>query len=366
MKKELRRTAGLLLAFILTAAIFSGCEAKNTSNGEQPTLANAAVDVKIKEQIKLIEQKRLEDQKKAEEQRKLEEQKKLEDQKKLEEQKKAEEQKKLAEKNKQEEQKKAAVNSAPASGSDTDAIVKADSSLGDKLKKYLGSNISKVGLVYYDLSSGEKVAINENNVFLAASTLKVQMNMIAYDKAARGELSLDKQLQYNSSYYESGTGILQGMDKSKPFPVQMLLDYAIIYSDNIATNMILHELGGGTNVRKLTNSMVGTNVNPNGNNVSPEEEFRVLKRLYEGKGNPHYAHLIGIMKKTVFHDRLDKYVPQSIVAHKIGNYGSYTNDVGIIFTDKPYILVVYTNGLSGAADKIAQISKIVYQCQLRK
>ena len=36
------------------------------------------------------------------------------------------------------------------------------------------------------------------------------------------------------------------------------------------------------------------------------------------------------MKKTDFHDRLDKYVDKSIVAHKIGDYNDYVNDVGVV------------------------------------
>ena len=39
---------------------------------------------------------------------------------------------------------------------------------------------------------GQKIAINEEKVFTAASTSKVQLNMIAYDLARNGELSLDE------------------------------------------------------------------------------------------------------------------------------------------------------------------------------
>ncbi|MNI82273.1 hypothetical protein D3C73_1389670 [compost metagenome] len=72
------------------------------------------------------------------------------------------------------------------------------------------------------------------------------------------------------------------------------------------------------------------------------------------------------MKNTEFHDRIDKYLPYDIVAHKIGSYDSYINDVGIIFADKPYILVIYTNELTDATEKIATLSKIIYNAQLQK
>ncbi|MBE6047004.1 MAG: serine hydrolase [Clostridium sp.] len=48
------------------------------------------------------------------------------------------------------------------------------------------------------------------------------------------------------------------------------------------------------------------------------------------------------MKQTTTHDRIDKYIPNDIVAHKIGDYERYVNDIGIIYTDEPYILAIYT------------------------
>ncbi|MBU3182897.1 class A beta-lactamase-related serine hydrolase [Clostridium psychrophilum] len=39
------------------------------------------------------------------------------------------------------------------------------------------------------------------------------------------------------------------------------------------------------------------------------------------------------MKRTKFHDKIDKYVPRYLVAYKIGNLGSYTIDVEIFYND---------------------------------
>ena len=310
----------------------------------------------------------VEEKERLEEQRRLEEEKRLAEKKKMEEQKKAEEQKNVTNNNLVGNNAKASETNKPVitQAEVMDEIINSQMTLVEKIKKYLGSNISVVGLVYYDINTGEKIAINENKVFLAASTVKVQMNMIAFDWIKQGKLSLEEEIAYNDSYYEGGTGILQGKDKSKPIPVKTLLDYSIIYSDNIATNMILRRLGGSKSVRAAANLLAGTEVDTSKNNVTAEQVFRILKKLYEGREDPHYTHLIGVMKKTVFHDRLDKYIPRDICAHKIGNYGGYVNDVGIIFTEKPYILVIYTNGLAGSAEKIAQLSRLIYIEQSKK
>lgn len=242
--------------------------------------------------------------------------------------------------------------------------------LQERIKSYLGSGISKVGFIYYDLTSGEKIAINENKLCVAASTYKVGMNMVAYDKVRSGSLDLDEGLKYDSSMYEGGTGILQGQINTtlkSPVKVQKLLDLAIIHSDNIATNMVSRRLGGTQAVRKAVLNMTGiTNVETTNNKTTPEVQFRLLKKLYGNRDDKYNAHLIDVMKQTSFHDRIDKYVPKNLVAHKIGNYGSYTNDIGIVFTDEPYVFVMYVDGLSNSAEKIAQVSKMVYEAQLKK
>lgn len=236
-------------------------------------------------------------------------------------------------------------------------------SLEEKIKKYLGEEIDKVGFVYYDLTSGEKISINGNKICTAASTYKVGMNIVAYNRVREGNLELYEGLKYRSSMYESGTGILQNQMNTtlkKPISVQKLLDLSIIYSDNIATNMLSRRLGGVQAVRKNVSDITAIHIDTRDNIITPEMEFILLKELYEGRNEKYNAHLINSMKNTVFHDRIDKYIPKDIVAHKIGNYGSYTNDVGIVFTENPYIFVMYSDGLSNASEKIAILSKIVY------
>lgn len=244
--------------------------------------------------------------------------------------------------------------------------------LEQEIRDFWGEELSKVGLVYYDLERGQKIAINEDKVFVAASTSKVQINMIAYDFARNGDLFLDEKILYKEEDYEEGAGrLLADYKKSKPIPMQVLLDYSIKYSDNIATNMIIRRLGGSVKLRNLANIMAGTNTDTQENFVTPEQEFRILKLLYNKRKDRYYSYLIELLKNTDSHDRLDKYIPQDIVAHKVGDYSTYVHDVGIIFTEKPYILVVYTNNLPELIykephEKIAQLSKLIYDAHLKK
>lgn len=73
-----------------------------------------------------------------------------------------------------------------------------------------------------------------------------------------------------------------------------------------------------------------------------------------------FNHLIDTMKITIFHERLDKYIPNNLVAHKIGSIDSYVHDIGFVFTDEPYIISIYTEGVYNAEETIASMSKVIY------
>lgn len=242
--------------------------------------------------------------------------------------------------------------------------------LEQKIKTYIGSKIKGFGLVYYDLNSGKSIVINGDKTFTAASTIKVPMNMVLFDMISEGSIDINEKLSYvKSSDYEGGTGILQNNKNNilgSPIPLRILSDYSIIYSDNIATRMIIRRLGR-ENMKSRFDAKTGHKTNHAGNYITPNDAAAFLKLLYKNPGNnPYYPQLIETMKKTTFHDRIDKYLPYDMVAHKIGNYEGYTNDIGIVFTKNPYVLVIYTENVPGGTEMIAQISKMIYNEQIKQ
>jgi beta-lactamase class A len=235
--------------------------------------------------------------------------------------------------------------------------------LENEIKVYLGSSINNIGLSYYDINSGMQMVINGDNTFIAGSTIKVQMNMVLSDLFYNGQASENETLKYTEDCYEEGTGILQGTDLSNPFPIMLLSEYSITHSDNIATNMIIDRIGY-ENLKNSVDTKLGHATDHSGNYITPNDETKLLKILYENSTqNPYYPEIIKNMKNTDFHERIDLYIPNDIVAHKIGDYGNYVNDVGIIYTKQPYILSVYTNELVNASEVIAHISKMIYDYQ---
>jgi beta-lactamase class A len=183
------------------------------------------------------------------------------------------------------------------------------------------------------------------------------------DMVQEKKININEKLEYQEGDFEEGAGVLQGSDLSNPIAIKTLSDYSIRYSDNIAINMLLRKVGN-ENRYNFIESVVGHPVVHEGNNTTPRDSFKILERLYSNpKNNEYYATLIETMKKTEFHDRIDKYIPREVVAHKIGDYAEYVNDIGIVFKKNPYILVIFTKDIPDANEVIGQVSKIIYDNQ---
>ncbi|MGL4570879.1 MAG: serine hydrolase [Clostridium sp.] len=222
-------------------------------------------------------------------------------------------------------------------------------------------NSKNYGIYYKNLYSGDTYGYNENEPFLAASTIKVALVMDIADLIQDGRLSEDGSIKYISSDYENGAGVLlDDMNRlKKPIKYTELMDIAIIYSDNIATQMLQRVQ---SDMDLYIKDISGTDRKKGGNYLTAKQQGKVLEKLYKNENNNSmYDKIIKNMESTVFHDRIDQYVPEEICAHKIGDYGVYVHDTGIVFTDMPYIISIYTkNKVVDTNETIAILSKEIY------
>ncbi|OPZ84492.1 MAG: Extended-spectrum beta-lactamase PER-1 precursor [Firmicutes bacterium ADurb.Bin419] len=238
--------------------------------------------------------------------------------------------------------------------------------LKSELEKYISGFQGQYGIYFIDLENNYEFGINDTDEYIAASTVKVPLNYYVYREIADGEVDPEKTLAYNEADFEGGTGILQLKKlEGKTYKIKYLLELSITHSDNIATNMLLRYFGRKT-LKKYMRAIGGTVVDDNKNVSCPKDMAVYLKKIYEfcnsnGQLGEELKHNLC---NTMFNDRLPKLLPEEVeIAHKVGNQIGAVHDVGIIYTEKPYILAVMSNDVVSDEESnnvIAEISKKVY------
>jgi beta-lactamase class A len=265
---------------------------------------------------------------------------------------------------------------------------------GDAVTALLQSNPSgRFGVYFENLTGGETWTYQEEQPFVAASSIKLALNTLFYIRIAQGQIRAEEILVYDSrpyptGDYESGTGILQGMPNGTRLTAAETSSLSIRISDNCATNMVIRRLGGIDAINPWLNEISGqvdyrlsvTYKNYAGQTQSGRHRTCArdlglhavnLYRLWLADP-PAFEPLLENLSQTEFDFGIQKGVPADVrVAHKIGTNGAYAaeNDTGIIFADEPFALCVMTELASAtkARQIQADIARIFYEhvCSLQ-
>jgi beta-lactamase class A len=231
------------------------------------------------------------------------------------------------------------------------------------LREYVSGLDGCYGIYFIDLNSGLEFGINENEVFYAASTVKVPLALYLGVLMENGVVRPDDVLEYTVDDYESGSGKIQYEEYGSRYAVRELVSLAIRISDNAATNMLIR-MTEHHNLKDFMRSLGGEVVDDERNFTCPKDMAIYMKKAYEfSQVSDHGKELISELQNTVFNDRLPVRLPSHIkVAHKIGNWVDSYHDVGIVFTDNPYVISIMSKGASEkeAFSEIAHISKLVF------
>ncbi len=227
------------------------------------------------------------------------------------------------------------------------------------------------GVYVKDINSGKTMGINHMETFHGASTFKLPLNIYLYQQIAAGKIDPSTKLTFKEEHCEEGTGKLQFDPLGSTYEIRLLSRYSIVYSDNVATNMLLSHLGYN-NVKKYMKSLGGVVVSYEENITCPRDMVLYMSQLLEFQSkHPELGNrLMSDLERTIFNDRIPKLLPPDIkIAHKIGNWpptGTF-NDIGYVqHPESPYIIAIFSKNTPGAqrAFQVMQkISKIVYDHQ---
>lgn len=223
----------------------------------------------------------------------------------------------------------------------------------DTLNQVAASFDGSVGITYIDLTTKETRTVNGTQRFYAASTIKIPLAMLIAQRVTNGELHWEDNVSYQEKDdYEEGTGMLIN-DIQPTYSLRTLQEYNILYSDNIAKNM-LYRTFGSTNKGKeaIFQHFFHRTTDPENPEFTANDAAEILLTLYtEKENNQEYQNIYDYMKRSVFHERMATDLTRGQVAHKIGSYNQFIHDIGIFESSHPFILTVYTKGKDNEVSK---------------
>jgi len=242
-----------------------------------------------------------------------------------------------------------------------------------QVNAYLDTLPGDYAVYFQDLASGQGFGINDEAPTPPASTIKLPVVLYLYEQIASGKLNWNDRVTYSQELdYQSGAGVLQSWARDGyAFSLRALATVCITISDNIALNMLVRYLGQENVVAWLKN--IGKNTaHPFGNGPSTARDLGAfLNELIRfARQQPKLGgRLLNDLAYTIYHVGLPgKLPPQLVVSHKEGSMNGVADDAGIVFSQRPYILVVMSQNLPYPDEEtgfiyIAQISRLCYDYQ---
>lgn len=243
--------------------------------------------------------------------------------------------------------------------------------LQEEVEKYTADLPGTYGIYFKDLASDKEFGINAQTAIPPASTIKLPVVLYLYEQIAAGNLNWTDRVRYNKDTdYQGGAGDLQYVARhGDTYSLRNLATISITLSDNIAHNMLVRHLGY-ENVMEFINKLGPDTTRPFGSAATTardmgafvEEAYRFAEQNPEQGGR-----LLNDLAHTVYHVGLPGDLPpELVVSHKEGSINGVATDVGIVFSQRPYILVILSEGVPDedtGFEYIAKISRIIYDYQ---
>lgn len=252
----------------------------------------------------------------------------------------------------------------------------------------------EAAVFFQDLSTERTSRANAEEVFPAASVIKVPIAVEAMRQVEAGLIDLDSLYAVHESRKAGGSGVLRPMHAGLAVTFRDLLTLMIIVSDNTATNMIIDlvsvdAVNGTAEHLGLTGTLLRRKLMGGAfyarpdyrleidNTITAQDMGRLLHRLANGEAVSPAADaaLLDIMAMQQVNDRLPLLLPPGTrVAHKTGEFQTTRHDVGVVYGPGPdgkpapaYILVVLTRNLTEpprACWMVAELSRDIYRMMM--
>ena len=207
-----------------------------------------------------------------------------------------------------------------------------------------GMNENNTAVGWYDLTDGEEYYFNGNRFFTAGSMYKLPLAMNCYDMLAEGTLT--------------ETQITGG------WQVGVALHQTIVYSNNETAQILRKCIStDNTTYRNALARYSGLDTAAfpaefyTDNCISPELLIRTLQYLWDHSGE--YETLLTDLRDASPGICFESGGEHCGIAHKYGSYGSALNDCAIVYAERPFLLVAFTDSVAYSERTLSELCSMM-------
>ena len=228
----------------------------------------------------------------------------------------------------------------------------------------------RVSVLVRDFSGEVLFGRQPDRVFPSASLIKLPLLIHGLQRVGRGDLDLAGRLTLRAEDRVGGSGVLHELDAGLALTLRDLLTLMIVVSDNTATNLVIERVGiddlnaflreeglGGTELvgplqlppeRRNARQKAGER-----NRTCARDMAGLLLRLVNGRLLPAALTelALDILARQQLRDIVGRHLPRGAggellyrVASKSGELNGVHHDVGVVWTPRPLIVAVLSEG----------------------
>jgi len=228
-----------------------------------------------------------------------------------------------------------------------------EASILDGIRQQMAEIPGHTGFYYKNLVTGLEYGVREDEVFGAASVIKLPLYMHVLSRCAAGTLTMDEKLTITQTNKVPICGALTLFTEEVVADIRTLCRLMISISDNTATNRLIDRCtipdiqegfrAMGLEKTQLTRKLFDRSASAKGlrNVICPREIGHLLEMLYRNtfvNAEVCKEAIDTLLLQQVDHKLNGRICGETAIAHKTGEDDGLSNDVGIVYAPEPFVI----------------------------
>jgi beta-lactamase class A len=280
-----------------------------------------------------------------------------------------------------------AISPGPGAGVETGLDPQTTSDVLARIQK----SGADVGVAFHSLDGKMEWFSRADEVFHAASTMKIPVMIELFHQVREGKLKLDDALPVKNEFHSLADTSIFTLDPTDDSEADLykavgqtrtlsqLCELMITVSSNLATNLLVEKLGV-ENIRATVHALHSDGMNvlrgvednkayeKGMNNTTTARGLLILlEAISNGQAVDANSsrQMVEILARQKFNEGIPAGLPPGTrVAHKTGELTKIYHDAAIVYAHRPFVLVVLVRGLAESKDSaalMADITRRIYQ-----